>query len=240
MITLLVTALLMGAVGTFHCIGMCGPLALSLPVVRDSYGSRFMSTLLYNLGRVFTYALIGALLGLAGNAAAIFGFQQALSVLLGASILIFLLKPVNYLSRVTANAGIFMKLRKELGRLFNKKTYRANFFIGTLNGLLPCGLLYMALAGAVSTGTVLKSALFMAAFGLGTLPVMWGLAFMGGFVSISLRKNIRKIYPYIMLFMALLLIVRGLGLDIPYLSPALHNHSQGPGIECHDEIHLRN
>ena len=131
---------------------------------------------------------------------------------------------------------IFEKIRASLGKLFIRKNYHSVYFIGLLNGLLPCGLVYLAIAGAVSTGSVLKSSLFMAAFGLGTLPVMWSIAFFGGFINIRVRQGIKKLYPYVMFAMAVLLIIRGLGLNIPYLSPSVNNrhHAMDTYIECHD------
>ncbi len=236
MITLFITALIMGAVGTFHCIGMCGPLALALPVVTDNSTSRFFSTLLYNLGRVTTYSILGAFFGIAGSSIAFFGYQQGLSVTLGIVIIIFILLPKKIFARKNMLMRIFEKIRASLGKLFIRKNYHSVYFIGLLNGLLPCGLVYLAIAGAISTGSVLKSSLFMAAFGLGTLPVMWSIAFFGGFISIRVRQGIKKLYPYVMFAMAVLLIIRGLGLNIPYLSPSVSNrhHGMDPYIECHD------
>ena len=236
MMSLLIAAFVMGGIGTLHCVGMCGPLALSLPVVNTNNTSRFFSTLLYNMGRVITYSVLGAIIGIAGTTFAFFGYQQWLSVIIGVLILLFLLFPKNKFSKRNALSILLEKIRSKLGNLFFQKNYKSVFFIGLLNGLLPCGLVYMAIAGAVSTASVLKSSLFMAAFGLGTLPMMWSVAFFGGFINLKMRTGIKKLYPYIMFSMALLLIIRGLGLGIPYLSPALNNHGAviQQTIECHD------
>jgi len=237
MISLFITAFILGGIGSLHCVGMCGPLALSLPVVTNNSTSRFFSTLLYNIGRVITYACIGAVVGIAGSSFALFGYQQWLSVMIGVLIILFLVFPKNYFTRKNALMIFFEKIRAHLGNLFFRKNYKSVFFIGLLNGLLPCGLVYMAIAGAVSTASIVKSSLFMAAFGFGTLPLMWSIAFFGGFINLKMRHGIKKLYPYIMLGMAVLLIIRGLGLDIPYLSPSLHNHGNevaNQKIECHD------
>lgn len=238
MIALLVTALVMGAIGSMHCVGMCGPLALSLPVVSASPAGKMLSTLLYNLGRMVTYAALGAVLGLVGASFALVGFQQALSITAGLLILIYLVWPSNKWF-TTGNKSVqqfFSLIRNNLGKLFKQKKYQSVFFIGLLNGLLPCGLVYMAVAGAVSTGSVAKSSLFMAAFGLGTLPLMWSVAFFGSIINIELRANIRKAYPYLMFIMACLLIIRGLGLGIPYLSPDFNSEGANVNgmVECHD------
>jgi uncharacterized protein len=237
MITLFITALAMGAIGSLHCVGMCGPLALSLPVVAAHPAGRMFYTLLYNLGRVVTYAVLGAVLGLIGASFALIGFQQAVSITAGLFILIYLLWPRSkWLLAGNSRIQLFFgAIRNSLGKLFSKKNYHSVFFIGLLNGLLPCGLVYMAIAGAVSTASVYRSSMFMAAFGLGTLPVMWSIAFFGSIVNFKTRAGIRKAYPYLLFAMACFLIIRGLSLGIPYLSPDLNavEATSKTGIECH-------
>ena len=234
MISLFATGFIIGCLGSVHCIGMCGPIAMSLPVAGKSMSSKLISGLLYNGGRTITYAALGALFGTIGTTFAFFGYQQVLSISLGILILFFLLIPKQSTAFQKRNiiSGVFNKIRKRLGQLFMQKNYRSLFFIGLLNGLLPCGLVYMAIAGAVATASVINSAVFMAAFGLGTLPMMWGIGFFGSFINMAARQKIRQAYPYVMGIMACLLIVRGLGLGIPYLSPAAFTHGQA--LECHN------
>jgi sulfite exporter TauE/SafE len=219
-------------------VGMCGPLALSLPVVAAHPAGRMFYTLLYNLGRVVTYAVLGAVLGLIGASFALVGFQQAVSIIAGLLILIYLLWPRSkWLLAGNSRIQLFFgAIRSSLGKLFSKKNYHSVFFIGLLNGLLPCGLVYMAIAGAVSTASVYKSSMFMAAFGLGTLPVMWSVAFFGSIADFKTRAGIRKAYPYLLFVMACFLIIRGMGLGIPYLSPDFNTVKaiSSTGIECHD------
>ncbi len=194
--------------------------------------------LLYNAGRIFTYAWLGAIFGMIGMSVAFFGYQQWLSVILGIVIILFIVIPKKHFVSSGSNTLIrfFENIRSSLGKLFSKRNYHSVFFIGLLNGLLPCGLIYIAIAGAVSTASVIKSSLFMAAFGLGTLPVMWSIAFFGSSINMNIRMKIRKMYPYVMLLMAILLIIRGLGLDIPYLSPDMNQDHSGVKEEiiCHD------
>ncbi|MEO6229103.1 MAG: sulfite exporter TauE/SafE family protein [Ferruginibacter sp.] len=236
MMPLLIAAFIMGSIGSVHCIGMCGPIALALPVVSGNQSSKFIGTMLYNGGRIITYALLGGLFGLIGMSFAIFGYQQWLSVLLGVLILTFIFLPKKNYTKRNIIIRFFEKLRQQVADLFSRKNYQSVFFIGLLNGLLPCGLIYMAIAAAISTGSVLKSSLFMAGFGLGTLPVMWSMAFFGSYINMRMRTGIKKLYPYIMFFMAMLLIIRGLGLQIPYLSPATlqQNSTAQQVIECHN------
>ncbi|MDP4285431.1 MAG: sulfite exporter TauE/SafE family protein [Bacteroidota bacterium] len=235
MISLFITAFVIGGLGSVHCVGMCGPLALSLPVVGSSVSSKFTATLLYNSGRIVTYAALGALFGMVGKTFALFGYQQGLSVVLGTVILIFLVIPKqsNLFNKANIFVSFFYQLRASLGKLFARKNYQSVFFIGLLNGLLPCGLVYMAIAGAVATASVGNSSLFMAAFGLGTLPMMWSVSFFGSFINIKARQKIRAAYPYMMFIMACLLILRGLGLGIPYISPANFT-AMHSAVECHN------
>lgn len=222
---LLLAAFMIGIIGSFHCVGMCGPLAFALPLNSNSFVGKLTGSLLYNAGRVVTYAVLGLLFGSIGETAAFFGFQQWLSIAAGVAILAFILLPLIYKAQSAAanyaNKG-FSKLRTVLAGLFAKKNNRSLFMIGLLNGLLPCGLVYMAVAGAIATGSSLGGSLFMAAFGLGTLPVMWSVAFFGNYAGIKLRQNIRRFYPYMMALMACLLILRGMGLGIPYVSPKMN------------------
>jgi uncharacterized protein len=223
MTELLIAAFAMGLIGSFHCVGMCGPLALSLPLSSNSIWAKLCGALLYNAGRIITYSAFGLLIGAIGQRVALFGYQQWLSIILGVAIVIYMVLPKKASAMGSRNFIIkfFEKLRVWLGQLFFKKSQSSLFVIGLLNGLLPCGLVYMAAAGAAATGSISSSILFMAFFGLGTLPVMWGIAFMGNCVSIGIRQKIRKAYPYMMMLMACLLILRGMGLGIPYVSPKM-------------------
>jgi uncharacterized protein len=221
MVQLIFAAFTIGLLGSFHCVGMCGPLALSLPLNSNSFWSKFSGSLLYNAGRIVTYAAFGLVFGAIGKSVALFGYQQWLSVLLGVLIIVFIILPkqITFINKKNIVFRFFEKLRSSLGQLFFKKNYSSLFSIGLLNGLLPCGLVYMAAAGAVATGDIVNSILFMAFFGLGTLPMMWSVAFFGNYISIGIRQKIHKAYPYMMMLMACLLILRGMGLGIPYISP---------------------
>jgi uncharacterized protein len=217
-----ITGFAMGIAGSVHCMGMCGPLALALPLDRNNLFAKFTGSLLYNAGRVATYSLFGLMAGLVGKSFALFGFQQWLSVTLGIAIILLVVLPKlfpAYFKTRYAGVGFFTRLRQAVAGLFFKKNQSALFAIGVLNGLLPCGMVYIAMATAAATGDVQNSVLFMAAFGAGTLPAMWAVAFWGNFIGANIRSTIRKAYPSLMVLMACLLIVRGMTLGIPYLSP---------------------
>ncbi|MCK6648552.1 MAG: sulfite exporter TauE/SafE family protein [Bacteroidia bacterium] len=222
--TFIWAAITLGFLGSFHCVGMCGPIALALPLNHNSLWSKIIGALLYNFGRMFTYALLGSLFGLLGQSVVIAGYQQALSITLGVIILIMVLLPSSTYGRFKITAFIYSyigKLKQKLGSLFQKRSYSSLFFIGTLNGLLPCGLVYLGIAGAIATGNSLEGALFMAMFGLGTLPAMFILGMLGNSISINIRNRINKAIPVFVVAMALLLILRGMNLGIPYISPEM-------------------
>lgn len=212
-----------GLLGSFHCIGMCGPLALALPVEQASH--KTASILLYNTGRAMSYSAMGIFFGLLGESFALFKLQQMLSIIAGIFILTILLSSkignpnVYFLSRFTQN----IKTRLTT-YLKSEKTLRSYLSIGFVNGFLPCGLVYIAIAASIASGSVLNSALLMFAFGMGTLPIMALTMAFGKFISYNLRRRLNKISPYMIMGVAMLLILRGLNLGIPYLSP---KHEKG-------------
>jgi uncharacterized protein len=223
----------LGILGSFHCVGMCGPLALSLPVQHLQGFQRFTGIITYNFGRVITYSVLGFILGFAGMSFSLFGMQQIFSIVLGCILLLIFFASL-FRKRIFQNSYIQKTwnqfIVRMLSSLYGKRSFSALFFIGLLNGLLPCGLVYMALAGGLATGNILYSGLFMASFGLGTLPAMIAMSFAGSFVSIKMRNHMKKAIPYIFACMGILLILRGMNLNIPYLSPAL----EGRHVEsCH-------
>ena len=232
---LFLAAISLGFLGSFHCLGMCGPIALSLPLGSISGFQRVFSVLVYNVGRIVTYSVFGIIFGSIGKTFSIFGYQQLLSISLGLLIVIGLILPSNLVTKMMGSGTIysfFNKLKSKLSSLFLREGKKSLFMIGLLNGLLPCGLVYMAVAGAIASGSILHGALFMAIFGLGTAPAMIFLPLVGNSLSISFRNKIRKTVPLMVGFMAVLLILRGLNLGIPYVSPKMEkNRSELP--TCH-------
>ena len=218
----LLAALALGFLGSFHCIGMCGPIALALPIGQRSPSGKAAAILTYNIGRIITYSMMGLLFGLIGRGFSIVGLQQILSVALGASIIILVLLPGSITSRLDAmtNRIPYISFAKQkISSLFRQKTFSSLFTIGILNGLLPCGFVYMGLAGAIATGAAFGGSLFMIAFGLGTLPAMFMIAFGSSFFSLGLRSKMRRAVPVFMLLVGTTLMLRGMNLGVPYLSP---------------------
>ena len=218
------TAFVLGFLGSFHCLGMCGPIALALPTTGKGRLLFLSNRISYNLGRITTYALIGLLFGLLGKGFAITGAQKALSVALGISIILIALLPAAFSSQLNPVGSLgkgVSWLKQKMQIQFRRRSYRAVYTIGILNGLLPCGLVYLAAAGAITRATPLEGSLYMAAFGTGTLPAMLALAFSGNFIPIHWRNTIKKAMPMVTVAVGILLIVRGLELGIPYMSPIL-------------------
>ncbi len=217
------TALVLGLAGSFHCIGMCGPIAFVLPVDRSSKSTLFIQIFLYHLGRLLSYSLIGLLFGFVGKGLYLAGFQQRLSILMGVIMIALVVIPISILNKYNFSKPLYSvigQVKKKLGIYLNKKSNKALFSIGFFNGFLPCGLVYMALIGSISTGNEIQGAFYMFLFGIGTIPMMTAAVLLGNFVNVSLRVKIQKVIPIFVVLIGLLFILRGLGLGIPYISPS--------------------
>jgi len=232
---MLLPAFLLGLLSSFHCIGMCGPLAMALPVQHFSTTQKSVSIFLYHVGRIVTYTLLGVLFGILGRHLFIAGFQQWGSITLGS--IIFLVVGFKKLFK-TSYTLPFIKsftdvLHNIIRYLWSKHSTLSSFLLGMTNGLLPCGMVYFALAGALSSTTIGGSILFMVLFGAGTLPLLFSVHFAGTtYISLSFRNKTRKLVPFFIASMGVLLILRGLNLGIPYISPFLGNET-GRVISCH-------
>jgi sulfite exporter TauE/SafE len=216
------SAIIFGLLGSFHCIGMCGPIAFMLPVDRNKPVKKFFQILSYHFGRLLTYSLIGLLFGLLGKGFYFFGFQQQLSIMVGVSMILVILFPklfqkISFSNRISK---VILKIKNNLGNELKKKGNDTFFTIGFLNGFLPCGLVYMAIFGALATSNAYEGSLYMFLFGLGTIPLMTAVVYLGAFAKGNLRLKIQKIIPVFVIFIGALFILRGLGLGIPYISPA--------------------
>jgi uncharacterized protein len=231
----IISGFTLGAVGSLHCVGMCGPLSLALPVTHLSKAKKFFSLLLYQLGRIITYSLIGLLFGLAGRRIYISGYQQWFSIGMGVLVLSFAL--LYYLRKKTVHLKLlnrfYYSVQKLISRLLKSINGPLSFLLmGMANGLLPCGMVYIALAATLSFTDVWQSVSFMATFGVGTLPAMMLVAYAGQLVKIEVRQLLRRAIPFFVVTMGLLLILRGLNLGIPFISPELPQ-SPGQALICH-------
>lgn len=233
--TALIAGFTLGAAGSLHCMGMCGPLSMALPTHHLSPAGKFFSLLLYQLGRVATYSAAGLLFGLAGHRIYLAGYQQWFSIGMGVLIagiaaLYFFKK---HLVQVPLLNRFYLSVQGLIVKVLRSSAGAGSFLLlGMANGLLPCGMVYIALASTLSFSTVAESTGFMAMFGAGTLPAMMLVAYAGQAVKHETRTLLRKAVPYFILGMGVLLILRGLNLGVPYLSPQLPDASGQPVI-CH-------
>lgn len=227
------TAFLLGLAGSLHCAGMCGPLVMALPglglagagghdATRPRRGG-WLGRAVYHAGRIGTYACLGVLFGFIGQSAVWAGFQRWISLAAGAAILLGLLVSRRLPLGLPA-VRLVSKLKPWFGPLLGRSSPGSLFCAGLLNGLLPCGLVYAACAGATAAGSVGEGVLFMAAFGLGTVPLMFSLGWLGARFQSALRFRLQRWVPASLVLVALLLVMRGLTLGIPYLSPGPLEH----------------
>lgn len=219
---MLLSGFIFGLLGSFHCVGMCGPVAFLLPVDRENSLRKAGQVSLYHFGRIFSYAFIGLLFGLLGQSVGLFGLQQQLSILVGVLMIVAIVLPYKKFSKINGSGPAFKmvsKIKSALGQNLKKKKTSTFLSVGFLNGFLPCGLVYMAVLGAVASANALQGGLYMALFGLGTVPLMTAAVYLGNYIGTRVRQKIKKAVPVFIVIIGLLFVIRGMGLGIPYLSP---------------------
>lgn len=226
-------AFLMGLLGSLHCAVMCGPLMLSLPIQKTSYLKSAFQLLLYQFGRVLVYTLMGVLVGWVGSSFTIFANQQTLSLIIGIVLVVFvMLQFSGFYSKSLNNIQYQMvaPISKMMGKLFGLPLW--GFFAGLLNGLIPCGMVYLALATALNSATIQGGATFMFLFGLGTTPLMLMISLGGIYLKRYIKFDTRRLIPYFMLFIGILFIMRSADLGIPFLSPNAGHHAPSSVAQC--------
>lgn len=233
---MLVSAFILGLLGSFHCVGMCGPIAFMLPVDRSNSFKKVAQIAIYHFGRLLAYSIIGLIFGFIGKSLYIFGYQQQLSIVIGILMILVVVIPQKTFNKYNLSKPIYKvisKVKSTLGAALKKKTMDTFLTIGFLNGFLPCGLVYMALFAALAGGNALSGALYMAVFGLGTIPLMTTAIYLSNFLKGTARQRIQKAIPVFVVLIGALFILRGLGLGIPYLSPAPVCELVSNGMNCH-------
>lgn len=218
----LFSGFIIGLVGSLHCIGMCGPIVVALPVKGFSTFRLIITRLLYNIGRVITYSFLGLLFGILGKNLNILGFQQITSIVFGAIMILVVITPSkikNSISRVSVVSSANGLLKKGFSKLISKQSAESFFLIGILNGFLPCGFVYVGIAGALVTGSLMNAVIYMFLFGLGTIPVMFLTSMFPAILGEKKRVKIRKWIPVLLFILGAVFILRGLNLGIPMLSP---------------------
>lgn len=210
------TAFSIGLLGSIHCVGMCGPVALALPFQGRSHV--WKGILAYNFGRLLTYALIGAIAGILGKGLWVAGMQKHITLALGialALIALFSISIESHLLRLPVVRVFHQWILEHLGTWMRKEGTIAALMIGIFNGFIPCGLVYMAIAGALTGGSIFFGALFMVLFGLGTFPLMALTGIAGQALDLTWRRRLRRFAPVLLLLIAALFIFRGLDFQVP-------------------------
>ncbi|TAF10911.1 MAG: sulfite exporter TauE/SafE family protein [Flavobacteriia bacterium] len=233
---MLYSAFIFGLISSFHCIGMCGPIAMMLPVDRTNETKKVTQIITYHIGKLTAYGILGLVFGLLGRSFYLAGMQQQLSIIVGVLMILVAVIPEKVFAKYNFSKPVYRlitKVKSSLGQQFKNKSYKSLFTIGLLNGFLPCGMVYVALFGAIAMQNVTLGIGYMLLFGLGTIPMMVAVIYASGLISFSFRGTIQKAIPLVALIIGMLFIVRGLGLDIPYLSPSNMSLFVQPEGNCH-------
>lgn len=233
---MLYSAFIFGLISSLHCIGMCGPIALMLPVDRNNPAKKTTQIITYHLGRLTAYGTIGLIFGLLGKGFFLAGIQQQLSIFIGIAMIIIVLVPEKIFAKYNFSKPVFKlisKIKTTLGSQFKNKSYKSLYTIGLLNGFLPCGMVYVALFGAIAMQSASYGVLYMILFGLGTVPLMSSVVYLNSFLTVSFRNKIQKAIPYVAILIGILFILRGLGLGIPYVSPTNMSLFVQENPNCH-------
>lgn len=221
--TILFTGLILGLASNVHCLGMCGPIALVLPLNRTNNWTILGGTLQYNLGRTLIYGVLGALFGLLGMTIQIFGILQWMSILAGIALVIFAWrKKLNvWFPHISNPFGIQKGIQRLMGKSMKSKSRFKLLAFGAINGLLPCGMVYVALLNALLADSLVSSSLAMIAFGIGTLPIMIFVPFMSNKIGKETRRKLNRGIPYVLTVVGLMIALRGMNLGIPFVSPRI-------------------
>ena len=208
----MITAFIIGMLGSFHCVGMCGPLTITFT---EQTGVRaYLSFITYHLARISVYALIGVLFGLIGTTFEIIHIQKFGAILVGTLILVIygFPKARNQMESLYYRSFFYQWVKKHFTGYYGTKAKW--LAAGTVNGFLPCGLIYLAAAGAILTNEIGSAALYMTLFGLGTLPGLMTLTIVRNRVP-HLFKKVPNAITLIALLSGGILIIRGIIAEDP-------------------------
>lgn len=207
----MISAFIIGFVGSLHCVGMCGP--LNLLVLKNSNSLR--PTARYHIGRILAYAILGILLGFLGESLQIIKMQQVTAFVLGAGLLLLYGIPSmrHKIERFYYQSTFYRFIQKKLTSGFAGKGKW--ILSGFANGFLPCGLTYVAAASAIAIGGLFEGILFMTLFGLGTLPALLLVTLSGTWSARKWKMWIPRAISLVAILSGSILIFRGLLLSYP-------------------------
>lgn len=228
-------ALLMGLTGSLHCAGMCGPIIWIMPFQAHGGMKKFAAIGLYHTGRISVYALLAVILH---SFSSLFQprVQQYISVSLGAILLLAGLFSFLPTKRLKVILPWEEYVKKQFATFIGKPGLSTLGIAGVFNGLLPCGLVYMALSASMTVAGSMQAALLMYLFGLGTLPMLIGISLLKNKLPFLRTGNIKKLIPVVVFAFGCLFVLRGLNLGVPYLSPKVEVNKTSRQIHsccCH-------
>ena len=223
MLAAILAGLTLGAVGSLHCAGMCGPLVAACMGAGKGQASVNKANGLYQVGRISTYVLLGLIFGFFGSSIQLLAGQSYAAIAAGAVLILVGL----FGRQLESKLGATTVLAKAFGYTSARLGALAPLGFGFLNGLLPCGLVYTALAASLAFGSATNGAFFMLAFGVATSPVLMAVTF----VSNRWRGLSAKLFPAFSVIAGLVLIYRGLHATLP---PDWINFlAANPQLSCH-------
>jgi hypothetical protein len=234
---MLYSALIFGLISSLHCIGMCGPIAMMLPVDRNNPAKKVIQIMIYHLGRLTAYASLSLVFGSLGKGFYMAGIQQNISIIVGVLMITIAIVPERLFMKYNFSKPVYKiisKVKSSLGSQFKRKSPDALFTIGLLNGFLPCGMVYAALFGAIAMQDVTLGVSYMLLYGLGTIPMMSAVVYISNLLSTPFRSKMQKIIPVVTIIIGTLFILRGMGLDIAYISPSNLNLFVQANANCHN------
>lgn len=224
-ITLLGITFIIGLSSSLHCLGMCGPLILSMPMKSGSIWDRVQ----YFLGKTLSYATLGAIIGTLGWGIYALEWQKTIAIICGVFLIILGLGI--YKLNKGFSSGISNTISKWFSYFFNKDYKLKLFFLGYINGLLPCGMVYIALTTALVSTSPLEGALAMASFGLGTIPILFVLSIFKERIAGKYKMKFQKVGAIATVIVGVFMLLRGASLGIPYISPDV-DISNGVKTSC--------
>jgi sulfite exporter TauE/SafE len=207
-----------------------------LPVDRTNEAKKLTQIITYHLGKLTAYGLLGLIFGLLGKNFYLAGLQQQMSIILGILMIVVAVVPEKVFAKYNFSKPVYssiIKIKSSLGQHFKNKSYKSLFTIGLLNGFLPCGMVYVAIFGAIAMQSVSLGILYMILFGIGTIPLLTAVVYLSNILSLSFRQTIQNMIPLVAVVIGMLFIIRGLGLNIPYLSPSNLSLFVQPEANCH-------
>ena len=205
-----------GMLGSAHCLGMCGPFALAVGSAAPSWRANLQRQAVYSVGRIFTYAVLGATLAFCGArlAAALPGWMNVpavLAIVAGVLLVVQGLLAAGVFRKPAVTGGSACPGAGAFKALLGARSLVDVFLAGLFTGLLPCGLLYGMLALAASTHDVARGLATMVAFGLGTVPAMAAAGLGGSLLGLAARRRLHAFAAWCLVLTGCISIARGAG-----------------------------